>query len=154
MNKRKQEKAKKKHPEFVVFDAKGKILGRLATEIAKVLSGKNKVDYQPNVGGRDWVIVINSDYVKLSANKAGKKVYWKHSGYPGGISSITFKDFIKKDSPQVIKLAVKGMLPKNKLSREALKRLRVFKGEKHDFERYTGNTNEKANEKEEKARNN
>ncbi len=120
-------------PEYVVFDAKGKILGRLAVEIAKVLSGKNKVDYTPNIGGSDWAIVINSDKVRLSGNKAKQKVYWKHSGYPGGISSITFEDLLKKDSTKVIELAVKGMLPKNKLSREALKRLRVFKGEKHDF---------------------
>jgi len=120
-------------PEYIVFDAKGKILGRLAVEIAKTLSGKDKVDYTPNVGGSAWAIVINSDKVRLSGNKAKKKVYWKHSGYPGGIKSITFDDLLKKDSPRVIELAVKGMLPKNKLSREALKRLRVFKDENHDF---------------------
>jgi len=113
-------------PEYIVFDAKGKILGRLAVEIAKTLSGKDKVDYTPNVGGSAWAIVINSDKVRLSGNKAKKKVYWKHSGYPGGIKSITFDDLVKKDSPKVIELAVKGMLPKNKLSREALKRLRVL----------------------------
>ena len=120
-------------PEYIVFDAKGKILGRLAVEIAKTLSGKDKVDYTPNVGGSAWAIVINSDKVRLSGNKAKKKVYWKHSGYPGGIKSITFDDLVKKDSPKVIELAVKGMLPKNKLSREALKRLRIFKDENHNF---------------------
>ncbi len=120
-------------PEYIVFDAKGKILGRLAVEIAKVLSGKNKVDYAPNIGGSAWAIVINSDQVRLSGNKAKQKVYWKHSGYPGGIKSITFDDLLKKDSTKVIEFAVKGMLPKNKLSREALKRLRVFKDEKHNF---------------------
>jgi len=120
-------------PEYIIFDAKGKILGRLAVEIARTLSGKDKVDYTPNVGGSAWAIVINSDKVRLSGNKAKKKVYWKHSGYPGGIKSITFDDLLKKDSPRVIELAVKGMLPKNKLSREALKRLRVFKDENHDF---------------------
>ena len=120
-------------PEYIVFDAKGKILGRLAVEIAKVLSGKNKVDYTPNIGGSAWAIVINSDQVRLSGNKAKQKVYWKHSGYPGGIKSITFDDLLKKDSTKVIEFAVKGMLPKNKLSREALKRLRVFKDEKHNF---------------------
>jgi large subunit ribosomal protein L13 len=121
------------NPEYIIFDAKGKILGRLAVEIARVLSGKNKVSYTPNIGGSAWAVVINSDQVRLSGNKAKKKVYWKHSGYPGGIKSITFDDLIKKDSTKVIELAVKGMLPKNKLSREALKRLRVFKGTKHDF---------------------
>ena len=124
---------KNNNPEYIVFDAKGKILGRLAVEIAKVLSGKGRVDYTPNIGGSDWAIVINSDQVRLSGEKAKKKVYWKHSGYPGGIKSITFDDLLEKDSTKVIELAVKGMLPKNKLSRGALKRLRVFKGDKHDF---------------------
>jgi len=129
-------KDNKNNPEYVVFDAKGKILGRLATKIAKVLSGKGKVDFQPNVGGSDWAIIINSDKVRLSGTKAKKKIYHKHSGYPGGITSISFDDLVKKDSTKVIELAVKGMLPKNKLSRAAMKRLRVFKGENHDFDRY------------------
>jgi len=124
------------NPEYVVFDAKGKILGRLATKIAKTLSGKGKVDFQPNVGGSDWAIVVNSDKVRLSGAKAKNKIYHKHSGYPGGITSISFDDLVKKDSTKVIELAVKGMLPKNKLSRAAMKRLRVFKGENHDFDRY------------------
>jgi len=130
-------KENKNNPEYVVFDAKGQVLGRLATKIAKVLSGKNKIDFQPNVGGSSWAIVINSDKVKLSGAKAKNKIYHKHSGYPGGITSITFDDLVKKDSTKVIELAVKGMLPKNKLSRTAMKRLRVFKGENHDFKRYT-----------------
>ena len=124
------------NPEYVVFDAKGKILGRLATKIAKTLSGKGKVDFQPNVGGSDWAIVVNSDKVRLSGAKTKNKIYHKHSGYPGGITSISFDDLVKKDSTKVIELAVKGMLPKNKLSRAAMKRLRVFKGENHDFDRY------------------
>jgi large subunit ribosomal protein L13 len=124
---------KSKKPEYVIFDAQGKILGRLAVEIAAVLSGKKKVDYTPNVGGSDWAIVINADKVRLSGAKAKKKIYWKHSGYPGGIKSISFADLVKKDSRKVIELAVKGMLPKNKLSARALKRLRVYKDEKHDF---------------------
>ena len=126
----------KENPEYIVFDAKGKILGRLAVEIARVLSGKNQVDYTPNIGGHNWAIVINSDKVRLSGNKAKQKVYWKHSGYPGGIKSITFADLVEKDSTKVIELAVKGMLPKNKLSQQALKRLRIFKDEKHEFGRY------------------
>ncbi len=123
------------NPKYVIFNAEGKILGRLATEIAKVLSGKNKVDFMPNMGGSDWAIVINSDKIRLSGSKAKKKLYWKHSGYPGGIKSINFDDLLKKDSTKIIELAVKGMLPKNKLSREAMKRLRVFKNEKHNFGR-------------------
>jgi len=137
-------KENKNNPEYVVFDAKGKILGRLAVEIARTLSGKTKVDFQPNVGGTDWAIVINSDEVKLSGAKAKNKIYHKHSGYPGGITSISFEHLIEKDSRKVIELAVKGMLPKNKLSRAAMKRLRIFKGENHDFERYTKKDNKKS----------
>jgi len=122
-----------KQRKYILFDAKGKILGRMSTEIAKILSGKNKVDYQPNVGGSDWVIVINSDKVRLSGEKAKKKLYWRHSGYPGGIYSDSFNDLMKKDSRKVILLAVSGMLPKNKLAAAALKRLRVFKDEKHPY---------------------
>lgn len=129
-------KENKNNPEYVVFDANGKILGRLATEIAKVLSGKGRVNFQPNVGGLDWAIIINSDKVRLSGAKAKNKIYHKHSGYPGGITSISFEDLIKKDSTKVIELAVKGMLPKNKLSQTAVKRLRIFKGKNHDFDRY------------------
>jgi len=130
-------KENKNNPEYVVFDAEGKILGRLATEIAKVLSGKGKIDFQPNVGGSDWAIVINSDKVRLSGAKAKNKIYHKHSGYPGGITSISFEHLLEKDSTKIIELAVKGMLPKNKLSRVAMKRLRIFKDENHDFGRYT-----------------
>jgi len=136
-----------KQVKYVVFDAKGKVLGRLAVEIARVLSGKDKVDYQPNVGGTDWAIVINSDKVRVTGNKAKQKIYWKHSGYPGGIKSINFADLIKKDSRKAIELAVKGMLPKNKLSRQAMKRLRIYKDEKHDFERYIGKADEKKDSK-------
>ena len=121
-------------PKFFLFDAKGKILGRLAVEIAKTLSGKKTVDYQPNKGGRDWAIVINSDKVRLSGAKAGKKLYWRHTGYTGNIKSFTFKEMMEKDSRVIIKQAVRGMLPKNKLSRDALRRLRIFKNEKHPYQ--------------------
>lgn len=120
-------------PNYVLFDAKGQILGRLATKIAKLLSGKNEVNFQPNVGGQDWAIVINSDRVRLSAEKGKKKIYYRHSGFPGGIYSATFDEMMKKDSRQVIHHAVKGMLPKNKLSSAALTRLRVYKEEAHDY---------------------
>ncbi len=123
-----------KAPEFKLFDAKGKILGRLATEIAKVLSGKNEVDFEPHIGGSNWVVVINSDKVRLSGEKENKKLYWRYSGYPGGISKTTFKELLKKDSTQIIEKAVKGMLPKNKLSIEAMKRLRIFKNEEHPYQ--------------------
>lgn len=129
-----QKLEEKKSPEFVLFDAKGKILGRLATEIAKTLSGKNKVDFEPRLGGSCWVVVINSDEVRLSGEKASKKIYWRHSGFPGGIYKATFKEMMEKDSTLVIKKAVKGMMPKNKLSVEAMKRFRVFKDAEHPYE--------------------
>lgn len=130
MNNNKDEKST---PEFVLFDAKGKILGRLATEIAGVLSGKKKVDYEPRIGGSDWAIVINSDKIRLSGEKESKKIYWRHSGYPGGIYKATFKEMLEKDSTQIIEKAVKGMMPRNKLTVEALKRLRIFKAEDHPY---------------------
>lgn len=123
----------KEEPKYILFDAKGKILGRLATKIARVLSGKSKVNFEPHVGGSDWAIVINSDRVRLSGEKAGKKIYWRHSGYPGGIYKETFAELVKRDSTKVIFSAVEGMLPKNKLSKKALKRLRVFKDDKHPY---------------------
>jgi len=119
---------------YYLFDAKGQILGRLATEIAQILSGKKRVDYTPNVGGKDWVIVINSDKVRLSGDKAGKKIYWRYSGYPGGIYKKTFQEMVKEDSRRVIEKAVNGMVPKNKLGKASLKRLRIFKDEKHSYE--------------------
>lgn len=124
----------KQTSEFILFDAKDKILGRFATEIARVLSGKNKINFEPRVGGKDWVIVINSDQVRLSGDKENKKIYWRHSGYPGGIYQATFKEMMVKDSTRVIEKAVRGMLPKNKLSVEAMKRLRIFKNEEHSYQ--------------------
>ena len=127
----KETKAKK--IEYHLFDAKGKILGRIATQIAKILTGKYAVDYAPNVGGTDWVVVVNSDRVRLSGEKAKKKIYYRHSGYPGGIYQTTFEEQMEKDSTKVIHDAVRGMLPKNKLSEKALKRLRIFKDKEHNF---------------------
>ncbi len=124
---------KKDTTKYILFDAKSKILGRLETEIAQTLSGKNKIDFEPRIGGSDWAIVINSDRVRLSGDKADKKIYWRHSGYPGGIYKETFAELVKRDSTKVIFSAVKGMLPKNKLASKALKRLRVFKDDKHPY---------------------
>jgi large subunit ribosomal protein L13 len=133
MDKKKVKKEAAK-PQYILFNAKGKILGRFAVEVARTLSGKGKIDFAPNVGGNDWAIVINSDKIILSGEKASKKIYYRHSGYPGSIRQMTFEERMEKDSTKVIFDAVKGMLPKNKLSREALKRLRVYKDDKHEFE--------------------
>lgn len=118
--------------QYHLFDAQGKVLGRLATEIAKVLSGRNKVDYVPHVDGGDFVVVINMEKIKVTGQKMDDKIYHKFSGYPGGISSIALKDLLKKDAQKVMQNAVYGMLPKNKLRDRMMLRLSVFRGAEHD----------------------
>ena len=121
--------------QYHLFDAEGKVLGRLATEIAKTLSGRNKVDYVPHIDGGDFVIVINMDKIHVTGNKLEGKIYHKYSGYPGGISSIALKDLLKKDAGKVMQNAVYGMLPKNKLRDKMMLRLHVFTGTEHSFEK-------------------
>ena len=111
---------------YHLFNAQGKILGRLSVEIARVISGKTKVDFAPNVDGGDFAVVINSDGVEVSGNKKEDKMYHQFSGYPGGITSIAFKDQVKRDSRKIIKDSVYGMLPKNKLRNEMMKRLLIY----------------------------
>ena len=117
---------------YHLFDAQGKVLGRLATEIAVTLSGKRKVDYAPHIDGGDFVVVINTDGLIVTGNKTNDKVYHRFSGYPGGIHSINFKDQLKKDSRKIIHQAVYNMLPKNKLRDRMLTRLRAYKGGEHE----------------------
>ena len=119
--------------QYHLFDAQGKVLGRLATEIAKTLSGRNKVDYVPHIDGGDFVIVINAGKIRVTGNKLEGKIYHKYSGYPGGISSISLKDLLVKDSAKVIQNAVYGMLPKNKLRDKMMLRLNAFDGVEHTF---------------------
>ena len=116
---------------YHLFDAQGKILGRLATEIAGVLSGKTKVDYAPHIDGGDFVVVINTDGLQVTGNKREDKMYHRFSGYPGGIHSIAFKDQMKKDSRKVLHAALYGMLPKNSLRDRMLTRLRLYQGAEH-----------------------
>ncbi|KKQ44511.1 MAG: 50S ribosomal protein L13 [Candidatus Moranbacteria bacterium GW2011_GWC2_37_8] len=118
---------------YHLFDAQGKVLGRLATEIAKTLSGRNKVDYVPHIDGGDFVIVINMEKIHVTGNKLEGKIYHKYSGYPGGISAIALKDLLKKDAGKVMQNAVYGMLPKNKLRDKMMLRLHVFGGSEHSF---------------------
>lgn len=118
---------------YYQIDAKEKILGRLATEIARVLSGKGKVNYTPNIDQGDFVVVTNSDHVMVTGRKKDGKVYYRHSGYPGGIKGVTFKEQMEKDSRKIIESAVYGMLPKNKLRRQMMKRLFVYKDDSHEY---------------------
>ena len=118
--------------DWFLVDAKGKVLGRLATEIARRLRGKHKPEYTPHMDMGDYIVVINAKDVKVTGNKATDKVYYKHTGYPGGIKSTTFEKLIEKKPEEVIETAVKGMLPKGPLGRQMFRRLRVYAGAEHN----------------------
>jgi len=127
-------KAEKVERKWYVVDAKGKTLGRLSSEIAKILRGKHKPIYTPHVDTGDFVIVINAEKIELTGRKMDKKVYRHHTGYPGGLKEVTFKQMIEKKPTMVIYQAVKGMLPHNSLGRKMLKKLRVYAGPVHPHE--------------------
>lgn len=117
---------------WFVVDAAGQTLGRLSSEIAKVLSGKNKPIYTPHVDTGDHVIVINAEQVVLTGKKLDQKLYRYHTGHPGGLREIKYKEMMAKKPEEVVMHAVKGMLPKNKLGRQMLKKLRVYRGSEHN----------------------
>lgn len=113
------------------FDAQGKVLGRLAVEVAEVLSGKGKVTFSSHIDGGDCVVIINTDGIVVTGNKRTDKLYHHFSGHPGGIKTIAFKDQMKKDSRKIFWQAVYGMLPKNKLRDQMLTRLHLYTGATH-----------------------
>ncbi len=117
--------------EWYVVDIAGKTLGRVATKIAEVLRGKHKPIYTPHMDTGDHVIVVNAGKVNLTGNKLEQKYYHKHSEYPGGLKSIPYSELIENNPEKIISLAVKGMLPKNKLGRKMLKKLKVYAGADH-----------------------
>ena len=114
-----------------VFDASGKVLGRLATQVAGLLMGKHKPIYSRNLDTGDFVVVINADKVRVTGNKAKQKLYYRHSGYPGGLKSISFEKMMQTNPTRVIEHAVKGMLPKNRLGNSMIKKLKVYVGDTH-----------------------
>lgn len=116
---------------WYVIDAKDKILGRLATEAARILRGKHKPQFTPHVDVGDFVIIINADKVKLTGNKMLNKKYYRHTGFPGGLKTISYKEFIQKSPEKVIHKAVKGMLPHNRLGSSLAKKLKVYSGSEH-----------------------
>ena len=116
---------------WYVVDAEGQTLGRLASEIAKVLRGKNKPTYTPHIDTGDYVIVVNAEKIKVSGNKLNDKVYYRHSDYVGGLKSVTLKEALQKNPVFVIEHAVKGMLPKGPLGRQMSKKLFVYAGPEH-----------------------
>jgi large subunit ribosomal protein L13 len=116
---------------WYVVDAEGKVLGRLATRVATYLRGKNKPVFTPNVDTGDFIVVVNAEKVRLTGDKLRKKVYYRHTGYPGGLKSETARDRLKNRPENVIRDAVWGMLPKNRLGRAMFKKLKVYKGAVH-----------------------
>ena len=117
--------------QWYVIDARGKILGRMATEIAKVLRGKHKPTFTPNQDAGDFVIVVNARELKLTGAKLDQKIYYRHSEYPGGIRQRTAAQMLEEKPEELVKLAVKGMLPKNRLSRKLVTKLKVYAGAEH-----------------------
>ncbi len=124
----KKEEIEKK---WYIVDASDKIVGRLATKIATILRGKHKPSFTPHVDTGDFVIVVNAEKVKFTGNKLDQKKYYKHTGYMGGIKETTAKDMLQKKPEEIIRHAVKGMLPKNRLGRKLLKKLKIYRGEEH-----------------------
>ena len=116
---------------WILIDASSAPLGRVSTEIAKYLIGKYKPNFTPHIDGGDYVVVINAKNVVVTGDKETGKVYYRHSGFPGGIKDATLKEVREKFPERIIENAVKGMLPKNKLAAERLKRLKIFAGSEH-----------------------
>jgi large subunit ribosomal protein L13 len=116
---------------WLVVDATGKTLGRLATQIADVLRGKRKPDYTPHIDVGDFVVVVNAEKIAVTGNKRAQKRYYRHSGYPGGLRSRTLGDMLERRPEEVIRLAVKGMLPRTRLGRAQLRKLKVYAGPEH-----------------------
>jgi large subunit ribosomal protein L13 len=116
---------------WFVVDAQGKILGRLATEVARILRGKHKPIYTPHLDTGDFVVIVNADKIQLSGRKADQKTYFRHTGFMGGEKFIPFRQMLEKHPERVIELAVKGMMPKNALGREMRKKLKVYAGAEH-----------------------
>lgn len=119
---------------WLVVDAEGQVLGRLATQIASRLRGKHKPIFTPHVDTGDFVVVINAEKVRLTGNKLEQKVYYRHSNYPGGLKAETAKERMEKKPEEIMRAAVWGMLPKNRLGRTLIKKLKVYRGPQHPHE--------------------
>ena len=119
---------------WYLIDCSGKKLGRLSVQIANILRGKNKPEYTPNSDVGDFVVLINAERIEISGNKSKDKIYFKHTGYPGNLKEINFQDLLNKDPEKVLRNAVKGMLPKNRLNRKIINKLKVYSGENHPHE--------------------
>ena len=119
---------------WVVIDARDQVLGRLATRVAHILRGKNKAVFTNHVDTGDFVVIVNAGKVRLTGNKLDQKVYYRHSGFPGGIKGMTAREMLVRKPEEVIKTAVKGMLPKNRLGARMIRKLKVYAGPDHPHE--------------------
>jgi large subunit ribosomal protein L13 len=117
--------------EWHVINASDKVLGRLATQVANILMGKHKPMFSPNLDTGDFVVIINAEKIRITGNKAKQKLYYRHSGYPGGLKSISFEKMMQTNPVRVIEHAVKGMLPHNRLGAKMIKKLKVYTGDTH-----------------------
>ena len=124
-------KAESVERDWYIVDAADKTLGRLATEVASRLRGKHKPEYTPHVDTGDYIVIINAEKVTVTGNKATKKIYYSHTGYPGGIKDITFEKLMEKAPERALQSAVKGMLPKGPLGREMFRKLKIYVGSEH-----------------------
>lgn len=120
--------------DWVIVDADGEILGRLATRIADALRGKGKTNFTPHVDTGDFVVVVNCDRIRVTGQKLDQKIYYRHSGYPGGLRERTLAEQLQRDSTEVVRHAVKGMLPKSKLGAAQLRKLKLYAGADHPHE--------------------
>lgn len=127
-------KAQEIERKWLIIDATDKVLGRLATEVASILRGKHKPTFAPHVDTGDFVIVINADKVRLTGRKLQQKKHYYHTGYPGGLREIRYSDMMVNKPEMAVRLAVKGMLPKNRLGRQMYKKLKVYAGNEHNHQ--------------------
>ena len=127
----KQQEVKEK---WILVDASGEVLGRLASKIAKLVRGKENVTFSPAVNMKGFVVVINAEKIKVTGKKAENKFYYRFSGYPGGLSKVSYQDLVKKKGGEALRLAILGMLPKNRLSRQLITNVKIYAGESHPHE--------------------
>ncbi|PIS08736.1 50S ribosomal protein L13 [Candidatus Beckwithbacteria bacterium CG10_big_fil_rev_8_21_14_0_10_34_10] len=141
--------------EWHLVDLKARILGRVASEIAQLLIGKHKVYYVSHLDCGDYVVCLNASKIKVSGGKEDKKIYYRHSGYPGGLKEVTFRQQMEKNPRKIIEMAIKNMLPKNKLRDKRMARLKVFSGQNHNFEdKFSSKKNKKENKEDKKVKKN
>jgi large subunit ribosomal protein L13 len=120
--------------DWVIVDAEGETLGRLATQIADRLRGKNKAQYTPHIDTGDFVVVVNAEKITVTGNKLDEKMYYRHSGYPGGLKERSLREQLDRQPTEVLRKAVKGMLPRNRLARQQLTKLKIYAGPEHPHE--------------------